>query len=89
MPKTMLRSPLLFLVAAALAACATQPAPDTAKDTTVANQSTVCDRELTGSHFKRCAREGAAVEVISREQLEMIGNRTNNMPMGLGTTRGR
>jgi hypothetical protein len=84
-----LRSKLLCAALVALAGCATQPAADAAKDTMVANQSKVCDRELTGSHFKRCSREGTTVEVISRDELEMIQTRTNNMPMEPGTKRGR
>lgn len=85
----MVRLTLLAAAAALLGACATESATDAAKGQSIATRSTVCDRELTGSHFKRCSREGTTVEVISRDDLEMIKSRTNNMPMEPGTTRGR
>jgi hypothetical protein len=83
----MLRLTLLCLAAAFLGACASAPTTDVVKGESIATQSTVCDREITGSHLKRCDRTNT--ESISREDLEMIKSRTNNMPMEPGTTRGR
>lgn len=79
---------LLGLSAAFLVACAAQSAPDGANDT-VANPSVVCDREITGSHFKRCSREDGRVDVMSADDLERMRTRAPNVPMGAGSARGR
>lgn len=79
----MLRIGLTGLVAAlTLGACAAQQGDQ------VAMQSRVCDQEVTGSHFKRCVRDGS-VESVSREDLERAAPRLPTMTRDPAASRGR
>ncbi len=77
----MLRAGLVSVVAAmTLGACAAPQGEN------IATQSKVCDQEITGSHFKRCARDGS-VESVSRDDLDRAGTRLPTMtrdPAGRG-----
>ena len=88
---------MLILSALCMSACSTTPeapaaannAAGTAQTETTANQSRVCAREpITGSHMSRCGPP-SNVESLTRDDLQRIQTRTNNMPMEPGTTRGR
>jgi len=75
-----------------VAACASETkapaAAPAAEGEAIATQSKICPQEpITGSHLKRC--DAAPVDVVTRDQLELIRSRTNSMPMEPGTTRGR
>lgn len=79
----MLRSGWMAALAAlALVACA---APE---GENIATQSRVCDQEVTGSHFKRCTRDGS-VQSVSREEMEMTGMRPAPMTRDPAASRGR
>ncbi len=75
-----------FVGAALLGACAA-PAVDE-KGQPIATQSRVCDQELTGTHFKRCARD-STVESVSREDLDMARMRTTTVTKEPGQRIGR
>ena len=69
-----------------LGACAA-PAVDE-KGQPIATQSRVCDQELTGTHFKRCARD-STVESVSRDDLDMARMRTTTVTKEPGQRVGR
>jgi hypothetical protein len=87
---------MLILSALCLSACTTTPETPAANNAAgaapteqVVKQSQVCAREpITGSHLSRCGPP-SNVESISRDDLQRIQTRTNNMPMEPGQTRGR
>lgn len=81
-----LAASLSLAVLLGLGACAAPTVDENGHN--IATASRVCDQELTGTHFKRCARD-STVESMSRDELEMARSRASNVTREPGQRLGR